>query len=55
MTLGNMRANGVRSLAASCLICHHHAVFAVDAWPDEVPVPSFAPGMVWHRLWDNWR
>jgi hypothetical protein len=24
MTLGNMRANGVRSLAVSCGICHHH-------------------------------
>jgi hypothetical protein len=25
MTLGNMRDNGVRSLAMSCWICHHRA------------------------------
>ena len=46
MTLGNMRANGVRSLTVSCLICHHRAVLAVDTWPDHVPVPSFGPRMV---------
>jgi hypothetical protein len=26
MTLGNMRANGVRSLADSCWQCHHESV-----------------------------
>jgi hypothetical protein len=26
MTLGNMRANGVRSLDVSCWICHYRAV-----------------------------
>jgi len=26
MTLGNMRENGVRSLAVYCLRCHHQAV-----------------------------
>ena len=31
MTLGNMRANGVRSLAVSCWLCHHGAVLAVDS------------------------
>jgi hypothetical protein len=31
MTLGNIRENGVRSLAVSCLLCHHEAV--VDATP----------------------
>jgi hypothetical protein len=46
MTLGNMRANGVRSLAVYCLQCHHRAVLAVDAWSDSVPVPSFGPRMV---------
>jgi hypothetical protein len=25
MTLGNMRANGVRSLAVTCELCHHAA------------------------------
>jgi hypothetical protein len=46
MTLGNMRANGVRSLAVSCLICKHQAVLSVDPWSDDVPVPSFRPRMV---------
>ena len=46
MALGNMRANGVRSLAVSCLICKHQAVLSVDPLPDHVPVPSFSPRMV---------
>jgi hypothetical protein len=46
MTLGNMRANGVRSLTVSCVLCKHHAVVSVDAWADEVTVPSFGPRMV---------
>jgi hypothetical protein len=46
MTLGNMRANGVRSLAVYCWTCHHQSVLAVDKWPDNVPVPSFGPRMV---------
>jgi hypothetical protein len=33
MTLGNMRANGVRSLAVSCRQCHHEAVVSADRWP----------------------
>jgi hypothetical protein len=41
MTLGNMRANGVRSLAVSCMLCRHQAVLSVDPWPDHVTVPSF--------------
>jgi hypothetical protein len=31
MTLGNMRENGMRSLAVYCWACHHQAVLAVDA------------------------
>jgi hypothetical protein len=46
MTLGNMRANGVRSLAVSCLLCHHQAVLSVDPWRDDVTVPSFALRLV---------
>jgi hypothetical protein len=36
MTLGNVRANGVRSLDVSCWLCHHRAI----------PVPAFGPRMV---------
>lgn len=43
MTLGNMRANGVRSLDVSCSTCHHRAVLPVDDYPDATPVPSFGP------------
>jgi hypothetical protein len=46
MTLGNMRAQDVRSLSVTCWLCHHGAVFAVDRWPDDLPVPSFGPRMV---------
>jgi hypothetical protein len=46
MTLGNMRANGVRSLSVYCVVCHHEAVLDVEAWPDHVPVPAFGPRMV---------
>jgi hypothetical protein len=41
MTLGNMRAQGVRSLSVSCWQCHHGGVLSVDRWPDDVHVPSF--------------
>jgi hypothetical protein len=46
MTLGNMRANGVRSLEVSCWQCHHRAIMSADPWPDDVPVPRFGPRMV---------
>jgi hypothetical protein len=46
MTLGNMRANGVRSLSVSCWLCHHDAVLTVDRWPDAAPVPSFGSRLV---------
>jgi hypothetical protein len=49
MTLGNMRANGARSLAVSCHLCHHEAVLSADSWPDDVPVPTFGPRMVCTR------
>jgi hypothetical protein len=46
MTLGNMRANGVRSLDVSCWLCHHRAILSAEPWPDHVPVPAFEPRMV---------
>jgi hypothetical protein len=46
MTLGNMRANGVRSLDVCCWVCHHQAVLSAERWPDDVPVPTFGPRMV---------
>jgi hypothetical protein len=46
MTLGNMRENGVRSLAVACWICHHQAALCADPWPDDIPVPAFGPRMV---------
>ena len=41
MTLGNMRANGVRSLAVSCWTCHHQAVLSAVPQPDNSgPMPG---------------
>jgi hypothetical protein len=48
MTLGNMRQNGVHTLAVWCDVrgCNHEAVLDVSGYPDDVPVPSFGPRMV---------
>jgi hypothetical protein len=45
MTLGNMRANGARTLAAWCLGrgCKHFRVIDVSSFSDDLPVPSFGP------------
>ena len=47
MTLGNMRESGVRSLAITrgAVWCHHQAVLDVNAFADDVVVPSFGPRM----------
>ena len=45
MDLANMRRNGVRSLWASCLDCHHHSTVNVDDQPGHLAVPSFAKRM----------
>ena len=48
MTLRNMRENDVCSLAIPCgaVWCHHQAVLDVDAFADDMAVPSFGPRMV---------
>ena len=46
MTLGNMRAQGVRSIQAYCNLCHHQAVLSADRWPDDLPMTWFGPRMV---------
>jgi hypothetical protein len=45
MTPGNMRANGVHTLAAWCLGrgCDHFRVLDVSGYSNDVPVPSFGP------------
>jgi hypothetical protein len=47
MPLGNMRANGVRTLAVWCSRrgCGHHCVVEVERYGDDVPVPWFGPRM----------
>ena len=47
MTLGNMRANGVRSLIVHCsnVTCRHEKIVNVDAYADDLFVPSFGPRM----------
>jgi hypothetical protein len=45
MDLNNMRANGVRSLLASCLDCYHDGMVNVDDQPGHLAVPSFARRM----------
>ena len=47
MTLGNMRENGVRSLLVTCSIvtCRHEKIVNVDAYGDDLFVPSFGARM----------
>lgn len=44
MTLGNMRALGIRRIDAYCEApqCWHSAVVDVDHLPDDLPVPNVA-------------
>jgi hypothetical protein len=50
MTLGNMRANGVRSLAVQCHQCRHELIMNVDYLPGDLTVPSFDPRGVHQAL-----
>ena len=47
MTLGNMRANGVRSLLVNCsnVNCRHEAIVNLDGLNDDISVPSLGPRM----------
>jgi hypothetical protein len=47
MTLGNMRANGVRTLGVWCSGrgCGRHRIIEVERYGDDVPVPWFGPRM----------
>jgi hypothetical protein len=47
MTLGNMRRNGVRTLAIYCgaMDCHHQVILQVERYTDDVPVLVFGPRM----------
>jgi hypothetical protein len=47
MTLGNMRANGVHTLAVWCegRGCNHQLILDVSRFADDVPVPAFGPRM----------
>jgi hypothetical protein len=49
MTLANMRANGVHTLAVSCTgrECNHDVILDVSCYPDDMPVPAFGPRMVY--------
>jgi hypothetical protein len=46
MALGDMRANGIHSLAVSCRKCWHEVVIDAAPWPDETPLRSLGPRMV---------
>jgi hypothetical protein len=48
MTLGDMRALGVKRLVAFCLgrLCRHDRLIDVSKYPDDVEVPSFARKVV---------
>jgi hypothetical protein len=47
MTLGNMRQNGVRSIAIFCRGrgCYHQSVLNVDHMPEDLEVPSLGRRM----------
>ena len=51
MTLGNMRENGIRSLAITCgaLWCNHEAVLDVSACGDDAPYRS-GPSKSWIKV-----
>jgi hypothetical protein len=53
LTLGNMRANGARSLDVSCWICHLQAIISAAPWPDDAPVPASPIAALRQRVEDG--
>ena len=51
MTLGNMRAQGVRNLIAYCFndSCRHQALIDVSSYPGDTPVPWFGGKVVCNK------
>jgi hypothetical protein len=45
MKLRNMRSLGPRLLDVTRTACGHHTSVNIDAWPDDVPVPSMGAHM----------
>ncbi|WP_245524145.1 hypothetical protein [Methylobacterium nonmethylotrophicum] len=41
-TVGDCRARGETTAAATCHGCHHHVVFSTDRFPDWLPFPDMA-------------
>jgi hypothetical protein len=48
VTLGHMRAHGVRRLLIYCStgLCHHSATIEADRWPDDTAVRDLCPKAV---------
>jgi hypothetical protein len=40
MSLGNMRAQGIRSVEAQCPACWQEGIVNVDGWPDDYAIPN---------------
>jgi hypothetical protein len=62
MSLGNMRAQGVRSVWAECESCRHEAAVNVDRFADAVYVPDVALDLRCSKCrskrittWPNWK
>jgi hypothetical protein len=45
MALGNMRSLGARSLDVTCKKCGYRTEVNLEAFPDDVTVPSLGPRM----------
>jgi hypothetical protein len=64
VTLGHIRAHGVRHLLIYCStgLCHHSATVDADCWPDETALRDLCPkavctqcGMIGADVRPNWQ